>query len=253
MIIPSQLLISGSGLFKASLEWQLPWMHHGATVPTWHYGLIYDRALSTWTLESMQEEVGVTHNDWVSSPLGKRHPRLYVSIIPSRCEHLSHLDRDTEAQEEAIVAHKYLLAILLNERTDLGTLEIFKLAITVGNMMSLAEYYQLSESLNLKFECLLHRHPDLDKDILAHPAFYLGIGEIFRSGYLYKEAMRHFVSRNAESSHIRYSSWTNGPTYNGCPTLSAATVELAHTKEIELRAILADLDRYLLTRVGLKT
>ena len=230
-VIPKAFLTAQLKWFEASLRWRKAEVRHGATIPIYRYGLIYDPLISTWTLESMKEDHEVVNDKWFSMPDEGYILHTYAMRTPCRNRDLGFEDVDYSyaAHREAIIPHKMLFALLLNQPVELELLEIDDLSIQVANFISLREYYQLTESLKVKCEGLLRRNIHLDCEIARMPAFYLGISEILRSRFVYAEATRHFVglanrikSKMAKRAHT-------------CATISAATKDLARTKTIELQ------------------
>ena len=261
MILPSELLISRSDWFKASLGWQQPQLRPGATVQSWHYGLIYDLSISTWTLQSMEKDCDETSEKWFCLPAQKWFPSIYTTRIPYRGEYLPVDDilPAVDARRQAVRTHKLLLTILLDESVaGLEALEIADLAPQVGNMLSIAEYYQLLEALTSKFIILLSQKAKLDDDILEHPAFYLEVGAMLRSRSMFEEAMRHFVGRANETMplykhEVTAVPWTferhEGSLARGAFRewrLSPEIKDLAEKKRLDLLAFLSSLEQRLL-------
>lgn len=240
LILPSTLLLTQSEWFKASLRWQEPKLVSNTTNPTWHYRLLYDPSVSTWTLQSMKDPLDMANEKWFSLPAPKDISLVYTSDIPSRTFHPSpsNMTSVVKARERAVQSYKLLFAILLKQRVDLEALDISDLACRIANMIPIAEFYQLLGPLKVMIEALLCRNIDLDTDIIEHPAFYLEIGSLLRSRFIFEEAMRHFVGRADEMRRP-----ARRQEYQ---TLSPKIKLLALKKELELRRLLADMNHKLL-------
>ena len=259
LILPSKLIMSRSKWFNASLlRWQKPDLQPGATVPTWHYGLVYDPSMSTWTLEAM-EGSNVSNEEWFCLPTEKHIPSLYTTRLPCRSEHhhTHELLSAVNAREQVVQSHRLLFAILLDQHTGLDILEMPELAFHIANLLCLAEYYDLLEALMPRFKALLYERHDFDDDIMNFPEFYLGVGEMLRSRYVFEEAMRHYVGRadDMNPNAFRYQakgvvpsashSVPVGSVLERSP-LSQETENLALKKTAEHRQFLWNMDRLLL-------
>ena len=87
LLLHSKFLVQHSDWFKASLnlKWHKPQIRKGATIPSWHYGLVFDASMLTWTLQSMPMDLANEDGEkWFGLPKSRRLPKLYSTRMASR-------------------------------------------------------------------------------------------------------------------------------------------------------------------------